>query len=33
MTKLDTDDFMLHFKDKGVFEMNDIVDFYHSILL
>jgi len=30
MTKLDTNDFMLYFKDKDVFEMNDIVDFYRS---
>jgi hypothetical protein len=28
MNKLNIDDFILHFKDKDVFEMKDIVDFY-----
>jgi hypothetical protein len=28
MNKLNIDDFIFHFKDKDVFEMNDIVDFY-----
>ena len=30
MTKLNTNDFILHFKDKDVFEMSEIVDFYHA---
>ncbi|GHT12555.1 hypothetical protein FACS189426_16110 [Bacteroidia bacterium] len=30
MNKLNIDDFIIHFKDKDVFEMKDIVDFYRS---
>ncbi|GHT64448.1 hypothetical protein AGMMS50239_22190 [Bacteroidia bacterium] len=30
MNKLNIDDFIIHFKDKDDFEMNDIVDFYRS---
>lgn len=31
MNKLNIDDFIIYFKDKDVFEMNDIVDFYRSV--
>ena len=30
MTKLNTNDFILHFKDRDVFETDEIVDFYRS---